>query len=186
VIFFIPLFNAPPGNAAIDLQSQCGRHGKSQRDCQPGQLPANGGPNRRFFFRFPSFAKQWRRFLVTKQRTPILCIVCEAPGFSIFITTSRKMPLADSIEILRLPGKPRNVKVGFSLFLWLWRSAMKNGMYLGFAIAALMMVNIGCQSRRFERVGKDANGHEYGRTGQLHRRLRQNARHLARGSRQNA
>ena len=39
---------------------------------------------------------------------------------------------------------------------------MKYGMYLGFAIIALIIVNTGCQSRRFERVGKDANGHEYG------------------------
>ena len=39
---------------------------------------------------------------------------------------------------------------------------MKNGMYLGFAIAALVFVNIGCHSRNFTNVGKGANGHEYG------------------------
>jgi hypothetical protein len=38
---------------------------------------------------------------------------------------------------------------------------MKSGMYFGLVIVAFMVISTGCQSRRFECIGKGANGHEY-------------------------
>jgi hypothetical protein len=38
---------------------------------------------------------------------------------------------------------------------------MKQGLYLVFVMAALMVLGGGCRSRCFECVGKDARGHEY-------------------------
>jgi hypothetical protein len=39
---------------------------------------------------------------------------------------------------------------------------MKQGMYLGLAIVALLLVDAGCRSRQFTNLGQGKNGREYG------------------------